>query len=132
MPNTPRMTPERMIAIRQLGASIQAIRNAGIERYLGDSAEADDLRYTRSCLVDALAELDAVTRERDEALYIPGTWICPTCGFVQEMLEMSATNGAVRPSTEPALPCPNDGEFMHRLTWSQHAKSLMAYIDAHA
>ena len=113
MPNTPRMTPER---------------RAWIEK-LCDLTEPDVL--VRS-IRELIAELDAVTRERDEALYIPGTWICPTCGFVQEMLEMSATNGAVRPSTEPALPCPNDGEFMHRLTWRQHAKSLMAYIDAHA
>ena len=113
MPNTARMTPERLATIR---------------RGLMETRCDQPWTWTR----DLLDELDAVTRERDEALYIPGTWICPTCGFVQEMLEMSATNGAVRPSTEPALPCPNDGEFMHRLTWRQHAKSLMAYIDAHA
>jgi hypothetical protein len=37
---------------------------------------------------------------------------------------LNPVTGASGPSEHPALPCPNDGEFMEPLTWRQYARDL--------
>lgn len=58
-----------------------------------------------------------------ELVYVPGDWVCPKCGFVQSMRTLHADSGAVGTSPEVPLPCPNDGQYMERLTWKQHAQN---------
>lgn len=100
-----RLTPERLAEIRG--------------KYYGKWSNLLDT---------VIDELDVVTRERDDAMYVPGTWVCPQCGFVQENLTLHALTGAVTVRADPALPCPNDGEFMRRLTWRDHARELEKHI----
>lgn len=66
---------------------------------------------------------------RDQLEVIPGEWVCPECGYFESKAILNPSNGTSGPNPEPALPCPNDGEFMIPLTWKQHALDLRKMID---
>lgn len=81
----------------------------------------DELSRLRAALAEA-------TRAQDDLIYCPGDWVCPTCGFIQGMRVMSAHTGNIRASKEAALPCPNDGMYLERLTWKAYAANLSAML----
>lgn len=59
----------------------------------------------------------------DSALYVPGLWECPKCGFTQQNRVLHAQSGAVSVNTAPELrPCPNDGRDMQPVTWQSLAE----------
>jgi hypothetical protein len=78
----------------------------------------------------APAPLDAGRATETADPYVPGDWVCPTCGFIQSMRTMNAHSGNVGVSHERALPCPNDGEYLVRLTWKRHAENVTAVATA--
>jgi len=69
-----------------------------------------------------LAERDAELAELRTLVYLPSTWRCKTCGYVEEKNFLDPRTGGVSANPEPALPCPNDGEYLVRETWKQHAE----------
>ncbi len=59
-------------------------------------------------------------------LHIPGTWVCPTCGFLLKKCFLHAQNGAVavNDADESEL-CPNDGAPLRRVTWKEECKKSL-------
>jgi len=75
--------------------------------------------------------LDEAIRVIENDVHVPGTWTCPLCGFVQEMLSLNANDGTVRVRSESPDPCPNDGHALDRLTWKAHAlEARKLYLQA--
>lgn len=60
---------------------------------------------------------------------IPGEWVCPKCNYFETRVILNPATGRSGPNPTPALPCPNDGEFMVPLTWKQHALDLRKMLD---
>lgn len=92
-----------------------------IYRQARDSADRE-IRWRFAQLEQRAAGLEALA-------YAPGDWACPTCGFVESKRTLHAPTGYVGVSDAAALPCPNDGQFMARLTWKQHATNVQAIAE---
>ena len=97
-----------------LAAKLDAAGGASLGRVFANSAA--------TMYREQLAERDAELAELRTLVYLPSTWRCKTCGYVQEKNFLDPRTGGVSANPEPALPCPNDGEYLVRETWKQHAE----------
>lgn len=98
----------------------------------GDSANACQPCVDRDHWKAESARLRESAEKLTAIAHVPGTWICPTCSYVEVRSVLSSTTGGIRASDVPALPCPNDGQFMERMTWKQRALDLRNLLDGAA
>jgi hypothetical protein len=54
-------------------------------------------------------------------LFVPGMWMCPQCGFIQQNNVISP-RGVFADSKPELRPCPNDGRDMQAVTWQEYAE----------
>ena len=62
--------------------------------------------------------------------YMPGSWICPKCGFVLTKKAISAETGAMGTTEKErqSEPCPNDGEWLEPYPYRLAAEGLTARL----
>jgi hypothetical protein len=53
-------------------------------------------------------------------LFVPGMWMCPQCGFIQQNNVISP-RGVFADSKPELRPCPNDGRDMQAVSWQEYA-----------
>lgn len=101
-------------------AEMRLVHYSHSEKFVGMVSKSD--------MSDLERELNAAKVEQ----YIPGQWVCHTCGFELTKSVMTPTGVCVNPS-EDWEQCPNDGERMERLKWKHHAggcqKSMSNWCD---
>lgn len=70
-------------------------------------------------------DLQIQLAEAQAAIYVPGAWRCPKCGFELTKSLLGARTGNIAPDmAQHDEPCPNDGEPMQRVTWKGDAMRL--------
>lgn len=88
------------------------VRVAAINDIAGRLDEAKDERN------ELREQVATLTRER----FVPGVWICPTCGFTLQKSYLHALDGTVSVDTRPVEEiCQNDGASLRPQTWEQEA-----------
>lgn len=91
----------------------------------------------RTAANQQLADLRKRADEAESALYMPGDYRCPKCGFVCHKRILHAADGSVSADAREHYEiCPNDLTKMDRITWQQgseenceFAKRLMRDVD---
>lgn len=114
------LTPITRQAIRDAWAS-QTLAKVTLERdHAHRSIEARASESYR-LIHEAVAEVAKL----QQLVYMPGDWVCDTCGFTQHSRTLHASTGDVSaPRFEEVQICPNkDGQPMRRVTWKEGSES---------
>lgn len=61
-------------------------------------------------------------------IYVPGQWHCLKCGYIEMRSVLSVADGEMKVNPTAPLPCPNDGEYLERLTWRGYAEDLQKML----
>ena len=114
--------------------SLENVRDGRTPSRVVDATAAIMIINQVDSLVSMITELRGAVKTalslNDAEIYVPGDWICPTCGFIESRRMLSALDGTVCVNlTSPELPCRNDGTFLERLTWKQHADNLRKMLE---
>ena len=108
------------MTVESTAALIELARNAARKYQNGGHPNTAEVFMLSAQEIEKLAGL---VEELNALVYAPGDWKCDACGYVESKRILSALDGSVGASAEAALPCPNDGQFMRRLTWKEIAES---------